>query len=207
MREGQNREEMAPNGLKMGRDAVNNCRKLTRPQVPDLVDRIHGSDGEGGDSRQANGTWLVRDMAMIRGWEPKDGDYGVARQVVGLSESREMKEGIDIHGLREAEAEALALAECCDNELMCVCNVSEGLVADCLDFETIQALDCMMKAIGCSPMHSDRECNRDSDTQDLKTMWPLVGQAALQLLGIVGKCTMAFWQLSERTAHGAVGWR
>jgi hypothetical protein len=67
MREGQNREE---NGLKMGRDAVKNFRKLTRPQMLVLVDRIDGSEGEGGDGNQANGTLLVRDMTIIPGWSP-----------------------------------------------------------------------------------------------------------------------------------------
>jgi hypothetical protein len=126
----------------------------------------------------------------------------VARQIVNLTRLREIREIIAIHGLRESEA--LALAEWFDNY---GCNVRKGFVADCLDFETIQALDCMMKAIGCSPMHRGRGCRRDSDTEDLKPMWPIVGQADTQLLGIMGKCTMAFWQLSERTAHGAVEWR
>jgi hypothetical protein len=60
----------------------------------------------------------------------------------------------------------------------------------------------MMKGIGYSPMHRGRGCIRDSDAEDLKPMWRIVGQTDSQLFGIVGKCTMTFWQLSERTAHG-----
>jgi hypothetical protein len=142
---------MAQKWPKMGRDAVKNCRKLTRPQMRDLVDRIHGSDGEGGDGSQAMGTLPVRDMATSGGRRTPDGDYKVAQQVVSLTRLREIKGAVAINGLREPEA--LALAEWFDK---CGCNVSKGLVACCLGFGTRQALDRAMMDIGHSLMHRGR---------------------------------------------------
>jgi hypothetical protein len=57
-----------------------------------------------------------------------------------------------------------------------------------------------MKAIGCLPMHRGRGRIWDSDTEDLKLMWPIVGQADSHLLGSMGKLYDRLWAIERENS-------